>query len=142
LRAQTYREACDIRFGIEGKMVSRQLFAILDKIRDVDSILTPDLQMRVREAHPEVSFAAMNGGQPMPFPKRSQEGRLQRRALLDTQLPSCTAALTALRSGLVLDGIDALACLWTALRIADGAEMTLPEVPPVDTRRLRQEIVA
>lgn len=41
--------------------VSRQAFGILPKIREVDRLITPALQSRVHEAHPELAFQALTG---------------------------------------------------------------------------------
>ncbi|HEY8746035.1 MAG TPA: DUF429 domain-containing protein, partial [Chloroflexota bacterium] len=61
LVAATYEEACAInrRASGEGKAVSQQLFALLPKIRAVDALMSPALQTRVRECHPEVAFAIL-----------------------------------------------------------------------------------
>ena len=60
---------------------SVQLWNILYKIREVDAAMTPRLQRRVREAHPECSFALLNGG-PLRFSKKTAAGEAERRALL------------------------------------------------------------
>ena len=39
------------------------------------------------------------------------------------------------------DVLDAIACLWTALRIAEGIAETLPENPPKDPEGLPMQIV-
>ena len=67
LRANSYVDACDRSFAVCGKRISRQVFGILAKIRDVDAELqkAAPLIARVHEVHPEVSFAVMAGGEPM-----------------------------------------------------------------------------
>lgn len=59
LGAATYAEACDAHQRADGRRMSQQAFGILKKIREVNELLTltPGLQARVREVHPEVSFA-------------------------------------------------------------------------------------
>ena len=54
----SYAEACEIRFAVEGKKMSRQAWGIVPKIREVDGFLrgNPAFQPTVHEAHPEVSF--------------------------------------------------------------------------------------
>ena len=46
LKAETYMEACNIRFQTEGKKMSVQAWAIIPKIREVDDIVSqyPDIQ--------------------------------------------------------------------------------------------------
>lgn len=65
LQATTYESACKVSRGACGKAISRQTFGILSKIREVDNLMTTDLQLRVRESHPELSFAALNQGRPV-----------------------------------------------------------------------------
>jgi predicted RNase H-like nuclease len=48
--------------------------------------MTPELQQRVVEVHPEVSFWAMAGKQPMQHKKRRQAGYDERAALLEEKL--------------------------------------------------------
>ena len=55
-----------------------QSFGLLPKIREVDEFAG---DARVYEAHPEVSFAAMNGG-PLASRKKTWNGLMQRLALL------------------------------------------------------------
>src|SRR4051794_33186461 len=49
LTAADYPAACDIRAAMDGKRCSKQLFAILPKIREVDALMNAELQGRVRE---------------------------------------------------------------------------------------------
>ena len=67
-----YRTACDLAFAHSDppRMVSKQMFNIFPKIREVDALMTPALQTRVREVHPEVAFAALNGWTPLAQPKQ------------------------------------------------------------------------
>jgi predicted RNase H-like nuclease len=141
LPARDQGEASRLRFAAEGKRCSIQLAAILPKIREVDSLLNPARQLNVREGHPEVSFAIMNGGRAMSYPKRRMAGREERIGLLSGHFPN---VLTALRAAgeFQEDAIDAHAMLWTARRLVDGASWTLPVAPDFDRRRLRMEIVA
>jgi predicted RNase H-like nuclease len=140
LPATTYAEACAIRRQIEGKAVSKQLFHILDKVGEVDEAMTPALQARVREGHPEVSFAALAGA-PMLHRKSSAAGRAERTVALEAALGGVDPMLGFAPAGAKTDVVDALACLWTARRAAAGRAGTLPEMPAVDERGLKMEIV-
>jgi len=64
LSGSTYAEACLLNEAACGSRISRQTFNILPKIREVDGLMTPILQLRVRECHPELVFALLsaNGG--------------------------------------------------------------------------------
>jgi predicted RNase H-like nuclease len=108
LAAKTWNEACEIRFGIEGKRCSKQTFAIMDKITEVDSLMTPALQERVIEAHPEVSFTFANGLAPMKERKASSVGRRQRIGLLETVFPDVEALIQSQRRERWLDCTDAV----------------------------------
>ena len=56
-------------------------YAILDKIRQVDKLITPDLQERFREVHPEVAFCVLNR-RPLVHRKKTAEGQQERLAIL------------------------------------------------------------
>lgn len=98
--------------------------------------MTPRLQRRVREAHPECSFARMKGA-PLRFAKKRPEGVAERRALLAAHFGD----IGALRGAAVDDVLDAYALLWTAGRVAAGAAQVLG-AGERDARGLRCEIVA
>ena len=59
LAAVDHSDAGRIRSNVEGKKVSKQVFAILPKVREVDEALThtPAVRTVVTEVHPELSFA-------------------------------------------------------------------------------------
>jgi len=143
LAASSWEEACEIRCAIEGKRCSKQTFAIMDKIAEVDGLLTPSEQDRVAEAHPEVSFTRANGMTPMQERKTSSGGRGQRIGLLEASFPGVRALIASQPRGVWLDCTDALICLWTAERLRDGRAMRLPSgVEERDSRGLRMEIIA
>jgi predicted RNase H-like nuclease len=99
--------------------ISAQAYGIVAKIRDVDAAITPDMQARVVEAHPELSFRRMAGVQTMPS-KKSAAGVAQRIAALETTLGIDVVSLLRLTpNGVAVDdALDALACAWTARRWA------------------------
>lgn len=141
LRAATWEEACAIRFEIEGKRCSRQAFGILPLIREVDRLMTPALQNRVREGHPEASFTIMTGT-PMLHYKGKPQGRADRLAALRSHFPDLPEQIDAFgRAGAITDALDAYALLWTARRIRNGEALSLPSRPEIDPRGLRAEIV-
>jgi predicted RNase H-like nuclease len=121
----------------EEKSCSKQAAAILPKVREVDRLMTPARQLRIREGHPELSFAVMNGGVPLQFNKRCVEGQSERIALLRRHF----SGLALPRSGMAGDMVDALAMLWSAERVAEGIHLTLPARPELDDYGIRAEIV-
>lgn len=95
-------------FGEVGGL-SIQAWNLVPKVREVDEAWEP----RVREVGPEVSFAALAGA-PMAHPKRTAAGQAERLAALGLD------AAPRLRGAKPDDVLDALACAWTAARIAAG----------------------
>src|SRR5262249_29149066 len=51
--------------------ITQQGFALFPKLRDIDGHLTPRLQQRVREVHPELCFYELNQQVPMSHKKKS-----------------------------------------------------------------------
>lgn len=132
LGARTLREA-----RRHGARLTLQTLNLLPRIEDVDRVMTADLQSRVFEVHPELSFAAMNGDDPVPAPKRSEAGSNERRALLRR----AGVVVPERPAGAALDDLlDACALTWSARRIADGTACRIPDRPARDARGLRMEI--
>jgi predicted RNase H-like nuclease len=150
--SDNYRNACAAAaaHSIPPRRISQQTFRLFPKILEVDSIMTPALQLRVFECHPELAFWAMSGGTALPGPKKlrgrqNEIGLAHRRALLATygfaaaileekHFPASVAGTD--------DVLDACACAWTAGRIFNGEAMRYPENPVIDSRGLRMEIWA
>lgn len=132
LKATTYDEACAASFAAHGKKLSKQTFAILPKIREVDDIIRRDAAVasRVREIHPEVSFCTWNADRPMSHPKRTGLGFAERLSLVESRFPGAfEAARGSLRRKEAEDDdiLDALAALWSAERIQRGVARCLPD---------------
>jgi len=129
--------------------LSIQTFNIMPKIREVDRVMTPALQHRVYEAHPELAFRAL-AGHPMQYRKKTVAGREERvRVLEQAPLPlfqGIRAAFAQIlhsypRSQVAPDDIlDAHVLVGTALRILQGQGRRLPCVPACDQQGLRMEI--
>lgn len=149
LGASDYSEAC--RLTVEargyGKGVSHQLYKILAKIHEADEVISPALQAHVREAHPEVTFAALaKTCRGLAHRKDKPEGERERRELLSDFGLSFAPGQERARLGRTMvardDIVDAAACLVTAYRIAAGKELALPSDRVLrDARGLRMEIV-
>ena len=143
LGALDYEDACRRRYAVEEKKCSLQLFAILPIVQNVDAQLVPQLQSRVREGHPEVSFTFLNAGVPMRHPKKVAEGRNERLSLLEPHFPDIREQIAHLdRPDAKTDVMDAYVLLWTARRIIKGTATSIPEKPQYDLRGLRAEIIA
>lgn len=148
LAARSHAEACEIREGIDGKRCTRQAFAIFAKIAEVDALMTPALQERVVEGHPEVTFAVMQQGRPMDAKKKSRSGYTARLDALESHFPEIDTVRAGCRlSGVARDDIlDAYAMLWTARRKVRGTAVRLPTpgigAEQCDDRGLRAEMFA
>jgi predicted RNase H-like nuclease len=111
-----------------------QAWAIVPKIREVDRAMTPALQRRVKESHPELVFAALAGA-PMRHPKRTKAGARERLRALGWPHPPVVPI------GAKLDDVlDAYALSLQARRIALGVATRYPARPAKDARGLRMEI--
>ncbi len=129
--------------------MTKQLAGIMRKIRAVDSVMTPGLQQRVREGHPEVTFAVLSAqGCGLRSRKKSVAGRSQRLSILQNWIPT-QVNLPAERKRLGIhrvaldDLVDALACLVTAQRWSKSTAITFPsDALCQDSRGLRMEMVA
>lgn len=147
LAAASYAQACQIGAAADGRKLSRQTWAILPKIREVDTFLRrdPTRNQWLREVHPEVSFWVWNGGKAMVHRKKSTAGRSEREALVK---PVYGAAYTAAQSSLPRgqyrndDLLDAFAALWSGERAVAGTALVIPANPPIDSCGLRMEMVA
>ncbi len=140
LQATTYESACKVSRGACGKAISRQTFGILSKIREVDNLMTTDLQLRVGESHPELSFAALNQGRPVDGKKKTRQGRCERAELLGEAQRTDLAHLTVPAGAAPDDVFDARILAWTAQRKAGGRARRLPESEQRDARGLKMEI--
>lgn len=146
LGATDYDDARRRSIRATGKSIGRQSYAIMPKIRAVDTLLRQDAKARriVREVHPEVCFWGLNDGNPMQFNKKTQQGLAERIALLERYLPCAPTAFSEAsnfyqRKDVALDDIlDAMVNAVTAL---SSQLMTLPEHPSADSEGLPMEMV-
>lgn len=131
--ADDYAAACAASRAAGGKAISRQTWNLLPAIAEIDG-LSDDL--RIVECHPEIAFALMNG-HPVDERKKTPEGRAMRLALLRRWLPDLADPAYG------DDGLDALACAWSAARRAAGSAITLPSgEAPRDGLGRRMQITA
>jgi predicted RNase H-like nuclease len=145
---------------VRSQGLSIQSFNVLPKIREVDRLMTPDVQRRVHEAHPELAFAAL-AGTPMRYNKKTLEGREERRKVFESLFHRRgeKSPFTSLfekkgkrkapgdfdkyfpRSRVAPDDIlDACALAWTALCISGGQANRVPDRRQIDRKGLRMEI--
>ena len=143
--APTYEAAAAQSQRLKGKGISVQSFGIYRKVAEVNRLMTPELQNRIVEIHPEVSFWALANKRPMQYPKRTLPGFNERRSLLMSalgiEIPSDVGAKQWVRGAAADDVLDAIAAAWSARRFAEGRSKTLPTRPLKDAKGLRMEMV-
>lgn len=126
--------------------LSVQAYHLIPRIRELDALLTPDLQTRVWESHPELSFMALTGA-PVGEPKRTAAGQAARRETLRralgapvNSLLTAFRATTAPRQAGVDDLFDACALAWSARRHLHGESELCIGDPACDARGLQMAI--
>ena len=138
LAARNYEQACKLSLEAHGKSMSKQAYEIIGKIREVDELMTPELQTWVFEVHPEVSFYTLNGRQSLKHSKHEREGKDERMRLLLPHYPAILKHLGELKRAQVGDDdlLDAAVAAWTAEMVTTGV------VPrQFDSKGLRMEII-
>lgn len=141
----SYERACQVHREFDGRGLSRQSFAILGKIREVDDfVMARDRHQRViKEVHPEVSFAYLNGRGPLGHNKKRSPGRQERHRLIESVWPGLRGRLVDQLRGADYEADDlndALVALWTAQRIFKGTAERIPAQPERDEVGLRMEM--
>ena len=148
LDAGDYEEAKRINLEVAGKKISKQTWAIMAKIREVDVLMRHSEKARnmVREVHPEVCFWALAGVQPMEHNKKKPAGIEERIAVLERVRPSVREEYARIYKAVPRreagrdDILDAMAAAMMAY--VDPAELrTLPEWPPRDSHGLPMKTV-
>lgn len=150
--ADNYGEACRRALSTSDppRKVSKQLFNIAPKIREVDEFLraNPEQAARVHEVHPEVAFWRLNGGCALSEPKKVKNRvyapglALRRRLLIDAGLPQDAVNAAPPKGAASDDLIDALACAAIARRIHAGQARPFPDPPERDAFGLPMAIWA
>jgi predicted RNase H-like nuclease len=141
-----YEDASRVNYEYTQRKLSRQSWAIAQKIKEMDRfLLGVETGKEVRETHPEICFWALNNYREMKYNKKSREGVNERLAVL---LKYCSYAEDIVkaagqkyqrREAARDDIIDALIIAVTARFYPLLA--TLPEEVEYDTRGLPMEIV-
>jgi len=140
-----YHTANDMMKELCGSGVPAQAFGIYRKVAEVNELVTPELQARLFEVHPEVCFWAMNGGMDICEPKRTPRGYATRLELLKRQLSLTDVNWATIENGCrgaqADDVLDAIAAAWTARRWVNHSFGRVPLESETDARGRRAEIV-
>jgi len=123
------------------RKVSKQLFMIVPKIKEVDSVLRADRKSvgKVYEVHPELAFWRLNGDRALTEPKKLKSTcytpglALRRGLLIKAGLPASVVDAAPPRGAGVDDLLDALACATVARRVKTGHAQPFPDPPGRDS---------
>jgi predicted RNase H-like nuclease len=125
LSAVSYEQATAINLEVCKKGLSRQSYALFEKIREVDVY---EGDKRVFEVHPEVSFRLMPN--PLALQRKKSWGglhaRLARLAAEGIVLPPSLGEADVVG---IDDVVDAAVAAWSARRIHAGAARRFPQEP-------------
>ena len=109
--------------------------------RELYAEMSPFRQRVVYEGHPELSFYQLNGDAPLRYSKRREEGRQERRELLEKRIPNVHMILDVELGASEKHLYDAVALLWTARRVNGKAAKRIPSDAEWDSEGLRTEFV-
>ena len=141
LETSGYEEACAVSRRVSGRAISKQLYNIVPKIREVDRWLSQSgsLSQHLFEMCPELSFTVM-AGRPMRHTKKTPEGRAERMEALRPPFGDVTRLVEPPPRGATRDDVlDALAGVWTARRHSTGSCIRLGG--EVDETGLRMAVI-
>lgn len=148
LQGDTFRDAFRMNLKQLNIGISKQTFFIMPKIREVDALMDRQRQRYIREVHPEVAFAQLNGGRAMLHNKKTFAGRSERistlkKAGVEISEEWLSGKRSSLPPGAVAldDMLDAIACLVTARHIRMGCSRSLGRAGQEDAKGLLMEIV-
>ena len=142
--SDSYKNACNINYEKTGKKVSKQAYNIMNKIRDVDTLLQNSKSKHILETHPEVCFWALNKKQAMAHYKKTQEGFDERMNTLQRHLPKASNIYNTTRKKYLKkeasddDIVDAL-CLAICAKYQKFE--SLPKIVPFDKMGLPMQIL-
>jgi predicted RNase H-like nuclease len=117
----TYAEANRACRDLTGQGLSIQAWGLRRKLAEADEFRRR-AAVPLHEVHPELAFAALAGGAPLPDSKHTKAGLAARRALLES---AGIALPPKVRGAAEDDLLDAAAVAWSAGRIASGDAVVL-----------------
>ncbi len=133
-----YDEANDTHREDLGHGLSQQAYHISDKIREVRSAVGSQYDGNVRESHPELCFAALNG-QPIAYSKSSDSGQSLRLELLGETLNDAKAIYGDVRDRRPLTEVgrdDILDAMVLAVAARHDSLATVPSDPDTNEPRI------
>ena len=113
----------------------------LPRYRELYSEMSPFRQRVLYSGHPELSFYQLNGDVPLRWSKLREEGREERRELLEKRIQGVATLLDVDVDAPQKHLYDAAALLWTARRVDGRAAKRIPSDAEWDSEGLRMEYV-
>lgn len=115
---------------------------LLPRYREVAAEMSPYRQRVVYEGNPELSFYQLNANRPLRWSKRREEGREERRVVLEKKIQGMSHFLDVDLRGVSTHHLyDAAALMWSARRVLGHAAKRLPANAEWDSEGLRMELV-
>jgi predicted RNase H-like nuclease len=146
IHAANYTEAIRLnKLRSDGVSIPPVTNAIRPRMQEIDKLLSVEIEVRLREVHPELCFCVMNRGVPLAHKKKTSEGERQRLELLrNSGFPELDwNELSYSRSQVKRDDIvDACAAAWSARRILEKCARHFPETEERDGLGLLMRIHA
>ena len=112
-------------------------------LREAEREFQPFHQRSYFAAHPDLTFAQLNGDESLTTSPYHQDGVLERMALIRDKMPGVEEMITRTPppGAAVVHLLLATGLLWTARRAAGRAMQRLPLDPAWDTGGMRMELV-
>jgi predicted RNase H-like nuclease len=123
--------------------LTRDDFRRFKWIREVEREFQPFHQRSFFAAHPDLTFAQLNGDRPLHTSPFHQDGVLERMALIRDKMPGVDEIVTRTPppGSAQVHLLQATGLLWTARRAAGRAMQRLPLDPDWDSTGMRKELV-
>ncbi len=152
IRAAVYQDswkhANEVQKRKTGKGISRQAWAIVPRMIEVDRLLReePEIQKVFRESHPELCFARLNDDEPMRWSKHKYLGVRERLQIAAEYIPEAekilARSLHRFNQVTADDMLDAFILAIHARSASKGEAVFLPKNPQFDALGLRMQMVA
>lgn len=138
LHAPTREEALELE-----PWLTRADLRRFKKIREAEEQFQPFHQRNYFAAHPDLTFAQLNGDVPLTSSPYTSDGVLERMTLIRNKVPGLeeTVTRTPPKGSAQVHLLQATALVWTARRAAGRAMQRFPMEPTWDTSGLRMELV-
>lgn len=138
LNAATREEALEME-----PWLTRDDFRRFKWFREAERELQPFHQRSYFAAHPDLTFAQLNGDRPVTSSPYQPDGILERMALIRDKMPGVEEIVsrTPPKGSAQVHLLQATGLLWTARRAAGRAMQRLPLDPDWDTAGMRMELV-